>query len=49
MINISTKKIKIDLKIVLLVNLDFGGFLTRINIIIVAQNRANILQPVIKA
>ena len=30
-------------------NFDFGGFLIKIKIIIVAQNITNIVQPVIKA
>ena len=40
---------KIDDRIVVLLSLDLGGFLITINIIIVAQNKAKMAQPVIKA
>ena len=42
-------KNKKDLIIVPYVNLDFGGFLIKINTIIVDQNITNIIHPVIKA
>ena len=45
----SAIKKKKDFRTKLFVNLDSGGFLIKIKIIIVAQNIANIAQPVIKA